>query len=505
MVVGADAGQSVDRRSGVVVVSVVVALAAVMRIGPAWWRGTLGSSFGFDESVYFFGAQHVWSSSLPYRDFQFVHPPGILVGLAPFAWLAELTSDSFAMTVAKVVFSLVGAACAGLVAYLLLRYGLLAALFGGGVYAVWSAAVWSETAVMMGPILNLAMLVALVLLRRPERVVVAGVVLGVAVTVKLWAVVPLIVLAAWTAARYGWPRLVRFATGGAVAAAVIVLPFFVAGPGRMFSDVIGFQSGRPRSDTGIGERVFFFTGSVVAYHRVPLAAWWLIGVVALVLVGWALLRTLRDRISLPEWADPVWWSILALTQVVVLLAAPSFYDHYTSFAVPALCLLAGYGLHALLAAAPNSSWRLVVVAVAVVGVAVLAVMSVRVIGAGKDQPPGLGEVVAGYSCVWAYEPTVLIEADISGRQAQQECPMFVDRYAALVGEISVADSDISAALPTATRFQRAVGDQFRGSDGVLISERQLAELAPDTLAVLHTDFLRVGEVGRYQLWERADN
>lgn len=83
--------------------------------------------------------------------------------------------------------------------------------------------------------------------------------------------------------------------------------------------------------------------------------------------------------------------------------------------------------------------------------------------------------------------------------------MFVDRYAALVGEIAVADSDISAALPTATRFQRAVGDQFRGSDGVLISERQLAELAPDTLAVLHTDFLRVGEVGRYQLWERADN
>ena len=80
--------------------------------------------------------------------------------------------------------------------------------------------------------------------------------------------------------------------------------------------------------------------------------------------------------------------------------------------------------------------------------------------------------------------------------------MFLDRYAAIVGEIAVADSDISAALSTALGYQRAIADQFCGSGAVLISERQVAELAPDMRAVLHTDFTRIGDVGRYQQWER---
>jgi hypothetical protein len=68
----------------------------------------------------------------------------MLVALTPAAWLADLVGDSSAMAAAKVVFTLVGAVCAGLVAWLLLRFGVAAALFGGGVYAVWSAAVWAR-------------------------------------------------------------------------------------------------------------------------------------------------------------------------------------------------------------------------------------------------------------------------------------------------------------------------------------------------------------------------
>ncbi|WLP92546.1 hypothetical protein [Gordonia sp. NB41Y] len=112
---------TVDRRIAIVVVASVVVLAATIRVGFAWAKGLLGSSFGFDESVYFLGAQHVVAGEFPYRDFVFVHPPGMLLALTPFAWLAELTTDSAAMAVAKVVFGLLGAACAGLVAWLLLR------------------------------------------------------------------------------------------------------------------------------------------------------------------------------------------------------------------------------------------------------------------------------------------------------------------------------------------------------------------------------------------------
>jgi hypothetical protein len=69
VVVGADAGRVVERRTGVSVVSAVVALAVAVRVGSLWWHGVLGSSFGFDEAVYFVGAQHLWSGELPYRDF----------------------------------------------------------------------------------------------------------------------------------------------------------------------------------------------------------------------------------------------------------------------------------------------------------------------------------------------------------------------------------------------------------------------------------------------------
>ena len=245
-------------RSGVLVVGLVAVVAAVLRLGPLLLRGTSGRSFAFDESVYFLGAQHLWSGSLPYRDFVFVHPPGLLVGLGPAAWLAIWTGDATALLVAQVVVALIGAACAGLVVTLLLRYGVMAAVFGGGLYAVWSATVLAETAVLMEPVLNLLVLIALVLLRR-RRCAAAGVALGLALTVKLWAIVPLVVLAVWVAVRYGRRRMARFALGAVGAALVVTLPFFVAAPGRMWTDVIAFQAGRPRSDTGMSRRAFYLS------------------------------------------------------------------------------------------------------------------------------------------------------------------------------------------------------------------------------------------------------
>ena len=505
MVVGADVSRVVERRTGVSVVSAVVALAVVVRVGALWWHGALGSSFGFDEAVYFIGAQHLWSGELPYRDFLFVHPPGMLVALIPAAWLADLVGDSNAMAAAKVVFALVGAACAGLVAWLLLRFGATAALFGGGLYAVWSAAVWGETMLMMGPLLNLGLLVALVLLRRPEGALVGGVVFGLAVTVKLWALVPLVVAGIWVLARYGRAPMMRFAAGAVAAAAVIVAAFLIAAPGRMFTDVVGFQSGRPRSDTGLGERVFFFTGSLIGYERIPNLGWLVVGLVGVVAVALPMIRVLRARVAVALWDEPVLWSVLALAQLGALAAAPSFYHHYTGFAVPALCLLAGYGVHVLWENVSGIRVRRLVAVVAVVGLAALAMASVRVVSGGHAQPLELAAVAAGRDCVWMHDPAALIEADISGRQIGRGCPMFVDRYASALVEVAVVDADLIDALPAAAGYQRAIVEQFRGSDVVLISEYQLTELAPGTVAVLHTEFARSGEVGRYELWERTTN
>lgn len=183
----------VSRRAGLCAVTAVAVLAAALRILPALARGGLTSGFWYDEAVYFFGSQQLWTGTFPYRDFQFVHPPGMLVALGPSAGLSYLIGDVAAMAVTKIVFMLLASITAGLVAYLLLDYGIPAALVGGGLYATWSGAIWSDTSILRQTLLNLGVVMALILLRRRRRRFGwAGIVLGLALTVKLWGLVAIV-------------------------------------------------------------------------------------------------------------------------------------------------------------------------------------------------------------------------------------------------------------------------------------------------------------------------
>src|SRR3954454_10950090 len=71
---------------------------------------------------------------MPYGDFVLLHPPGILVVLAPFAELGALTSDQIGLAGARVGFWVLGAVNAALVARVGAREGLpgAAGARGGG-------------------------------------------------------------------------------------------------------------------------------------------------------------------------------------------------------------------------------------------------------------------------------------------------------------------------------------------------------------------------------------
>jgi len=92
----------------VAVVALAVRLSAVLR------GGGLYGYFGYDDGVYFAAAASLLAGRLPYQDFILLHPPGIVLALAPFAELGRLTTDRDAMAVARVVWLLVGALNAGL-------------------------------------------------------------------------------------------------------------------------------------------------------------------------------------------------------------------------------------------------------------------------------------------------------------------------------------------------------------------------------------------------------
>ena len=86
---------------------------------------------GYDDGVYYAGAAALLAGRMPYRDFVLLHPPGILLVLAPFAEIGALTSDQDGLASVRVGFWLVGAVNAALVARVAAREGPTAAAVGG--------------------------------------------------------------------------------------------------------------------------------------------------------------------------------------------------------------------------------------------------------------------------------------------------------------------------------------------------------------------------------------
>ncbi len=80
-----------------------------MRAIPVLRGGGLTGDLGYDDGAYYAAAVGFVHGLLPYRDFLFVQPPGIVLLLSPFAALGTLTSDATGMAVARATFILLGA------------------------------------------------------------------------------------------------------------------------------------------------------------------------------------------------------------------------------------------------------------------------------------------------------------------------------------------------------------------------------------------------------------
>ena len=170
--------------------------------------------------------------------------------LAPFAALGRLAGDSEGMAAARLAFMLIGALSAVLVWRIASRVSPRAGLVAGLFYALWQPAAYAERTTLLEPLVNLGLLGSLALLgpgAGRRRIVAAGVVLGLAVAVKAWAVLPFLVLALWLLRRAGWRATLSYVGAGAAAAAVVCLPFLVLAGPRMLRMVVLDQLGRPNN------------------------------------------------------------------------------------------------------------------------------------------------------------------------------------------------------------------------------------------------------------------
>lgn len=413
---GAAGPSRLDRlRHGPALPLVVAAVAFAVRIGFLLRGGGLTGIGGYDDGVYYAAAEALVHGRLPYADYLLLHPPGVVLATAPFAAIGALTTDATGWAVGRIAFELIGAANAALVVLILRRFGTGAAVVGGLLYAVLLPAAWTERSTLLEPLGTLGVLVALLLLReRPSdaRVVAAGLAAGAAADVKIWYVVPVLVIALTGTDRRG-----RFLAGAAVSLVAVCLPFFLTAPAAMVREVVLDQLGRPR-DPALLTRF----GGIVGLQRIAHLP--LLGLteaaVALAVVALALAAATRGARV---------FALLLAADAVVLLASPSWFEHYGSLTAPPLALCAGVAAQRLLALLPaRRPVRLLVVALVGVGVVVAGAHIDARSRSGVAVPAAFARAVRDQpGCITADDPSVLIATDVLGRDLSQPgCAVWPD-------------------------------------------------------------------------------
>jgi hypothetical protein len=250
----------------------VALLIFFLSLGMSLWQLSVPEFLSsYDSGVYLASTIHLVSGVLPYKDFTFVQPPGILLLMSPVGAFSRVFGTHDAFILARVVSAVVTALNAGLLAWLVRHRGRLAMVLAGGGLAFSPVSFFVSSSLTLEPYCILFVLVgALFVLDRDaigdvvstRRFVVGGLLLGFAALIKLWAIIPLVALALCLVPRY------RRRVGVLVAAAAscfvtLALPFFVAAPNNFLSEVFGeqlFRQAAPIQGASIGYRFLVMTG-----------------------------------------------------------------------------------------------------------------------------------------------------------------------------------------------------------------------------------------------------
>jgi hypothetical protein len=406
------------------VAAAILVLAFGARLTAALKGSGLDGIIYYDEGVNFAAAFGLGHGRVPYRDFLFLHPPGIMVALAPFAALATVTGDAGAFVIARLCFMIVGGVNAVLVARFLLPCGRAAAVLGGVVYAVFWPAIYSERTVMLQVLANTCLLASLIAISPADspptkrRFVISGILLGLGAVIKVWGFLPILVIFGWVLTRFDARRAGLLILGAVASATVVCLPFFLAAPGRMWQMVVRDQLLRVPSNSSAIERLT----DILGLGHLPLRVTPLL-VIALTVALAGLVLAWREEQARPA-------VLLLAAMVIMLLVTPTWFAHYAALSAPVLAITAGAAGQQLLNLVQKQRWRpLRLGAVALLATApLIAALPLALADVGERFPrrPLTAALASSPGCTTSDYVTALILTDVLSRNLRRGCPLVAD-------------------------------------------------------------------------------
>ena len=190
-----------DRRSQLYV---IVLGTGLLSLGMSIWQITRPELVGvYDSGVYLAASIRLISGALPYKDFVFVQPPGILICLSPAALFSRVFGSHDGMILARVMTAFVSAANVSLLCLLVRHRGRTAMIIAGLGLAFMPIAVDISSALFLEQyVVFFVLLGALVifspLATRPRMttlcLVLGGTLFGFAGLVKVWAFFPFLAM-----------------------------------------------------------------------------------------------------------------------------------------------------------------------------------------------------------------------------------------------------------------------------------------------------------------------
>jgi glycosyl transferase family 87 len=344
---------------GVTWVIVVASLVALgLRLYELFRPGYLSGVSEYDDGTDFGSAVRLIHGGIPYRDFVMVQPPGITLLMSPVALATQSAGTAVGMTVARIVTAVAGAAAVPLGGLLVRHRGLTAVLVTCGTLAIFPDSLLAARTVLLEPWLVLfCVLGALAVFDRDQfagsrRLFLGGLAFGFAGAVKVWAIVPVLVILAMLIRRRR--EALRYAAGVVAGFAVPVLPFALSAPATFYRSVVIAQLVRSDLRVPEGYRLQQLIGLA---HTQQLGTPILIVIGAAVVVAIAVAEVLASRLA----GAPPPLEVFALGSFALVVAAflwpADFYYHYAAFFTPFVALAIALPVSRLLDALPAGKGR----------------------------------------------------------------------------------------------------------------------------------------------------